>query len=194
MSNTNKGKWLLGLIFAVILLGIGYAIVTNIVLNINGTASTRQWATDADFKVKFVEVSDYDDSGYASVNAVAAAGLNVTKSTTGSAELNAIVNSGGNTATFSASDMVAGEVATFTYYIANLSNGLNANIRVPEITGSDVDNETYFTVGVTPVTAFTLGVGEVQAVVVTVACNSQLPLESVNSGTYTITFTAAAAA
>lgn len=117
----NK-KMFLGtsLLIAVLMLGIGYAAINNIVLNINGTSAAQ--ANQDNFKVKFS-----DDSIAVSDP------LKVVASKTDD-----------NNATISVSGLTAkGDTATATYTIKNVSPDLSASIAVPTIT---VSNEEYFKV------------------------------------------------
>jgi len=183
-KNQKKGKYLLGLLVGVVALGIGYATITNITLSITGNAKANGTAVDSDFVVRFVQTTDAESE----VTAVSAAAANPTsynvvtgEEITASTEITA-----DDEATFNVTGMVTGDEVTFTYYIANLSDGLKANVT-PTLTNNNTEN---FTVTMTPVEAFTLAEDAVQEVTVTVECISQNLLDT--KGTFTISFEAEA--
>lgn len=184
-KSQKKGKYLLGLLLGIVLLGVGYASITNVTLSILGSASATGSATDADFIVKFIETTDSEST----VNEVSTKAANPTSYNVvrgNNVEVTSNVKSE-NKATFSVDNMVVNDEVEITYYIANLSNGLSANIT-PEITNANSEN---FEVTVNPSSLFNLDENEVQTVTVTVKCIKQELLDA--EGTFNITFTAAAA-
>lgn len=185
-GNQKKGKYLLGLLVAVVALGIGYAAITNIPLFISGSATANGSATDSDFVVRFVKSTDTDNA----IAAVATAAANPASYTVVTGEdVTASASVTDDThATFNVDGMVTGDEVRFTYYIANLSNGLGANIT-PSITNNYSDN---FEVTVAPVngTAFTLATGEIKTITVTVRCVAQNLMET--SGSFTVSFNSVA--
>lgn len=183
-KNQKKGKYLLGVLIGVVLLGVGYAAITNVSLSILGTATATGSATDADFTVKFVQTSD---SG-SEITAVATAAANPASYAVVTGEnVEASASVTDEEATFNVDNMVTGDEVTFTYYIANLSNGLSANIT-PVVTNEYQEN---FEVTVSPAALFNLDENEVQTVTVTVKCIAQDLLDK--EGTFNIKFTAVAA-
>jgi len=185
-KNQKKGKYLLGLLVGVVALGIGYAAITNISLSITGSAAATGSATNADFDVRFVQTTDTGNEVTAVANAALApatynvvTGENITATASVTDDTHA---------TFNVDGMVVNDEVTFTYYIANLSDELGANIT-PTITNEYSDN---FTVTVNPTTgsAFHLNVGQIQTVTVTVKCTAQNLLDT--TGSFTISFDAAA--
>ena len=185
-KNQKKGNYLLGLLVGVVALGIGYAAITNVSLSITGSATATGSATDADFTVRFVQTTDTENE----VTAVATAATSpatYTVVTGENVEASASVTDETH-ATFNVEGMVEGDEVTFTYYIANLSNDLGADIT-PSITNEYSEN---FTVTVNPTTgsAFHLNDGQVQTVTVTVTCIAQNLLDT--TGSFEISFDAAA--
>ena len=179
----KKGKFLLGLLVGVVALGIGYAAISNVQLFINGTAKAVGSAQDSDFVVKFVETTDSESP----VEAVATASANPTSYSTEAAGVTATTSVIDAThATFSVDGMVTDDEVTFTYYIANLSNGLGAKIT-PDVSN---DNEDIFEVTVTPGELFNLASGNLRQVTVNVKCIAQNKLDS--EGSFEISFDAAA--
>ena len=183
-KNQKKGKYLLGLLVGVIALGVGYAAITNVTLNITGTATTTGIKDDADFTVRYVNGNDTENN----ISAVATAALNPAKYevVNGGTDVTASASIQNDlTANFSVENMESGNEVVFTYYIANLSNGVGADIT-PSISGESSN----FEVVVTPVSgaAFHLNENEVKEVTVRVTCVSQSPLEQ--SENFSITFVA----
>lgn len=182
----RKGTYILLLLIGIVALGVGYASITNISLSILGTATANGSAIDSDFVVRFVKSADSSsentDVATAAANPASydvITGENVTASASITDD---------STATFNVDGMVTGDEVTFTYYIANLSNGLSANVT-PTITNEYGEN---FEVTVSPNvgSAFNLDEGEVQQVTVTVECVSQKLLDT--TGSFTISFTSVA--
>lgn len=178
----KKGKYLLGLLVGVVSLGIGYAAITNVTLNINGSATAVGSQSDADFVVRFVKSTD-TTSEVSAVNAVANNAVTYTVVTGDEIEASASITND-TTATFNVENMIAGDEVKFTYYIANLSDGLGAEIT-PTITNEFSDN---FVVTVNPSSVFDLSENNVQEINVTVRCIAQNKVEK--SGTFNVSFTA----
>lgn len=115
----KKRRTYAGLIIlvALVVLGVGYAAMSNITLNIGGSASAV--VEDENFKVKFTG----------------------TPTTTGDSITASITDD--HNATINVSLSAKGDKATATYTILNDSEDLSASIAVPTITNS---NEEYFAV------------------------------------------------
>lgn len=128
------------LLLAVLMLGIGYAAMSNITLNIGGSASAI--VEDENFKVKFTGTPEVSSS-------------DVTATITD--DHNATLNVTGLSA--------KGDKVTATYTIENASEDLSASVAVPTITNS---NEDYFTVTTDMSTSQTLAAGGNTTVTVTV--------------------------
>lgn len=134
--NTYAG---LIILVALVVLGIGYAAMSNITLNINGSASAV--VEDENFKVKFTG----------------------TPSTTGETITATITDD--HNATINVSLKAKGDKATATYTILNDSADLSASIAAPAITNS---NEEYFAVTTDMADAVVVAAGGEKTVTVTV--------------------------
>lgn len=114
----NKKKfYVVGLLVFVLVLGIGYAAVSTVGLNIDGTASVKS----ENLKVSFNGVTEVSDEGKVVAN-----------STDNSLD-----------ATISVSDLTLNEIVTATYTIKNEETDVNANITKKTITN---DKEEFFEV------------------------------------------------
>ena len=114
----NKKKfYVVGLLVFVLVLGIGYAAVSTVGLNIDGTASVKS----ENLKVSFNGVTEVSD------------------------EEKVVANSTDNSldATISVSDLTLNEIVTATYTIKNEETDVNANITKKIITN---DKEEFFEV------------------------------------------------
>lgn len=115
----NKKSFLsLGLLLLVLVLGVGYAVVSNVTLEIGGTASVAE----SELKVSFNGETATDGDGTITAESV-------------DGELEADITVTGLTA--------VGDIATATYTIKNEEESLNASISEKEISN---DKETYFKV------------------------------------------------
>ena len=185
-NNQKKGKYLLGLLVGVVALGIGYAAISNVTLSIAGTATATGTKNDADFTVRFIKTDDTVNEVPAVAEIPAKDRVKYTV-VNGNKELAASATiKNDETAEFTVTNMEAGNEVVFTYYIANLSNGLGADIT-PSISTSENSN---FTVEVTPTIGetFHLNENEVQEVTVRVTCEEQSALEKTE--TFSISFKA----
>ena len=137
-----KNNFMLVILLGVLLLGIGYAAVSNIELSINGSAKASGNATDEDFIVRFVKSDDTSSD----LPDVASAAQNPTPyevSTGSSAEVTTDVTDD-TLATFSIAGMSSvGEYVDLTYYVANFSLALPAYISV-DVENSTNDASEYF--------------------------------------------------
>ncbi len=114
----NKKKfYVVGLLVFVLVLGIGYAAVSTVGLNIDGTASVKS----ENLNVSFNGVTEVSD------------------------EEKVVANSTDNSldATISVSDLTLNEIVTATYTIKNEETDVNANITKKTITN---DKEEFFEV------------------------------------------------
>ena len=159
MRKTNKIIIAIILI-SVMLLGIGYAAIQNITLNITGTATADP--SQANFTVKFSGTPTVSDS-----SKVEAA---ITDDT------NATINVEGLTA--------AGETVTATYTVQNTSEDLSANLTV--LTSNS--NEEYFTTN-SNLAKTSLTAGEATTLTVTVGL-IKTPITSTETSTIGIRLTA----
>lgn len=121
----KKKYGVIAILIAIVLLGVGYAVISDITLNVNGSQATAN-ADPANFVVKFDEESTFAYSG------------NPTGSTV---ELTRIDDTN---ASFTIADLTKkGDKVTITYPIVNESETLKASLAAPTITN---DNPEYFTV------------------------------------------------
>ena len=138
MSKTNK--IIIGVILAaVLLLGVGYAAIQNISLNITGTAKAD--VSQSSFVVGFAKTTQVSDPS------------KVTASVTNGT--NAVLNVAGLTA--------KGDSVTATYTLQNTSPDLSANLSIQ----STNSNEEYFTVE-TEIEKKSLESGEATTLTVTI--------------------------
>lgn len=147
MKKTN-GKIFLGLMVAVVALGIGYAAISGVNLIINGSATAKSSATQEDFKVAF---DNFTSSSKISYND----GANTTNDGTLSDENKTltltkddITASATVTSTTEATVSVTGltttdETVTLPVIVKNSSDDLYANLANVNITNS---NEDYFNI------------------------------------------------
>lgn len=129
------------LLVAVLMLGIGYAAITNITLNITGSA--KAVVSDENFKVRFTGTPTVSDEDV------------VTATITDDV-----------TATINVESLVAkGDKVTATYTIENASDDLSASIAVPTVENS---NDEYFSVTTDMTDAVTVASKGTTTVTVTV--------------------------
>ncbi len=125
----NKRSLLLIVLLAIVFLGVGYAVISNITLAVQGNATIA--VDDSNFSVKFDEASSftYDKTG---------------------APTNTIVKlnrSSDTLVSFSISNLSqAGDVVLITYPIKNVSETLDAELETPVV---NFTNSEYFTVTAT---------------------------------------------
>lgn len=136
----KKRKTFVGvaLLVAVLMLGIGYAAISNIDLKITGSASATP--SDSNFKVKFTGTPETDATN------VSSASTNATVTASVTDDLNATIDVSGLTTT--------GDYVTATYTILNDSPELAATLAVGEITkavktSAATDSTDYFNVTAT---------------------------------------------
>lgn len=132
MKKRGHGNLFIGLLVAVIALGVGYAAITAIPLIINGSATAKASATDADFVVHFDDFTS--GTNYLSYTE--------TTSTTGSLT-QSVVSAREVSGTFTGSDKavsttVAADQMSADVTVSNLENvGDTFTIKIPVINESD---------------------------------------------------------
>ena len=151
MKKTTKILMLL-LIVSLLLLGIGYAAIQNITLNISGTATADP--SQSNFKVKFSGTPEVSDSVYVTIGMTN--------------ETNATMNVSGLTQ--------KGQTASATFEIENASSDLSADVSV--ITTNS--NTEYFTLS-SKLTKTSLEAGEKTTVKVTTELKKTPISDSVSS-------------
>ncbi len=132
----KKKTGIIAILVAILLLGVGYAAISNITLNVNNSSATVS-PDQQNFVVKYDVVGNFSYSGNPS-------GSSVTLSRTSD-----------TAATFTVTGLTKqGDSVTITYPIINASPTLDASLAVPTVTN---DNTTYFSVTpVAPASATTL--------------------------------------
>lgn len=114
----NKKSLLsLGLLALVLVLGVGYAVVSSVTLDISGTAKIK----DSNLAVSFNGVTSVSDD----------------------AKVTATATDGALSATIAVKDLVLNETVTATYTIKNTENDVNAEVIKASI---ENDKSNYFTV------------------------------------------------
>lgn len=188
----GNGRIFLGLLVAVIVLGVGYAAISGVNLIINGSATAKSSATQEEFDVTF--------SSYTNQKITYADGVNasVTGGTLSNSDKTITYTTGNLTATGSvtsdtqASISVTGltttdEVVTVPVVIKNSSNDLNAEITNVSVTNNDID---YFDISYTFADDKTLlAKGEETTILVQVKAIA-IPKVSDKEGSFIITFDA----
>ena len=193
-KSKKEGRLFLGILVAVVALGVGYASITGVNLIINGsaTATARQ---QEDFKVHF---ADLTSSGNYITYTEAAAVESFTQTfdtakhvtaTTGESNKTASITVGndGVSADVVVSNLTTvGDTVTFTIPVINESDGIKANI-IAAVTNNKGE---YFNVTATPTTETLLsGNGATTNVTVTVSVVKVPKVDDVE-GTFTVTLTA----
>lgn len=124
----KKRYGVIAILVAIVVLGVGYAAISNITLNVNGSQATVEVDPD-NFVVKFDEESTFSYSGNPT-------GSDVT-----------LTRANDTTATFTIEGLSKkGDSVTITYPIVNESETLKASLAAPTITN---DNSEYFSVTTT---------------------------------------------
>ena len=194
MKRKKNSKILLGLLLAVIGLGIGYAAVTGVNLFINGSATAKASGQQEDFNVHFDNLTS--TGNYITYTEEAATDSLVQsyvdeKHVTGASESTdkaASITVANNqlSATVSVSNMTAvGDTVTLTIPVINESDGINANLSTTIENGA----EEYFDVTAEPAVNKLNGNGATTTVTVTVSVKKVPAVNDVN-GTFTVTLTA----
>lgn len=160
----NKKRTILGgaILVAVLMLGIGYAAIDAITLNISGSAKAD--ASDANFIVQFDSDTTVATSGDGTITA------SITDAK------NAVLNVSGLSA--------KGQSATATYTIENESPDLSANLTVDAESITETDNAGYFSIKTTIAEATLASKGKTTATV-TVTLN-KTPVDAQKTGTINV--------
>lgn len=142
------------LLVLVLILGVGYAVVSSVELTISGTATVK----DANLKVSFNGTTDVSDS----------------------TKVTATATNGSLSANISVTDLTLGESVTATYTIQNEETDVNAQIQKKSITtnGKDAYFEVTTDVDSSPKTIAAKGGTTTVTVTVTL---KQTPVESADS-------------
>ena len=124
MRRRKNSKMMLGLLIAIIGLGIGYAAITGVNLLVNGSASLK---ANGDFKVRFVR-PDSNETAIADAqeNAITISGHNADGTSMDVTNMEASIVDDTH-ATFAAGALdEVGEYVEFTYTVVNESEGIDA--------------------------------------------------------------------
>jgi len=141
MNKKKKSKLLLGLLIAVVALGVGYAAITGVNLLINGTSSVK--SGDGDFVVRFVKnIASETAIDNPVENAIKISGKNADDSAMDVSGMSATVVDDTH-ATFSAGELdEVGEYVEFTYTVVNESDDIDAMLSFD--VADENDAEQYF--------------------------------------------------
>ena len=195
MKRKNKeGKLFLGIIVAVLVLGIGYAAITGVNLVINGSATAKSSGQQEDFNVHFdnlvstgnyITYAETAEEDSLTQSFVDSKNVTAASSETDKAASIAVDNDGMN-ATVTVSNMTTvGDTVTLTLPVINESDGIKANLSA-SVTN---DSEEYFSVTAEPAIDTLNGNGATTTVTVTVTV-IDVPKVNDVEGTFTVTLTA----
>ena len=142
MKRKKNSKIMLGLLIAIIGLGIGYAAISGVNLLINGSASLK---ANGDFKVRFVRPDSNETAiSDAQENAITISGHNTDGTLMDVTNMDASITDDTH-ATFAAGALdEVGEYVEFTYTVVNESEGIDAMLSF-DIADTN-DGENYFEV------------------------------------------------
>jgi len=191
----RNSKIMLGLLIAVLTLGIGYAAISGVTLLINGSATATASGTDADFNVHFDDF--VQGTNYIAYTETAGTGDSLTQTfdtvkhisaasgeTTKQADIT-VANDQKN-ATVSVSNMTnVGDTVNLTIPVINESDGIKADLSASVVN----NNEEYFNVTAAPGTETLNGNNAKSSVTVTVSV-IKVPKVEDKTGTFTVTLTA----
>ena len=185
MKRRKNSKIILGLLIAVVALGVGYAAITGINLLVNGTATLK--SSDGNFGVRFVRNNANETAIENPVeNAIKIVGHNVDDTLMDVNEMNASVEDDTH-ATFSVGELdEVGEYVEFTYTVVNESDGIDAMLSFDIADENDALD--YFEVSKT-VDKSVISEGETAQVTVRVKLINRPLIEDFN-GSFTVTLTA----
>ena len=181
----KEGKLLLGVLIAVVALGIGYATISGVNLLINGTSSIK--AAGGDFKVRFVKNIASETAIENPVdNAILMSGKNADETDMAASNLSASITDD-TTATFTVNEMHnVGDYATFTYTVVNESDGIDAMLSFDVADSNDAQD--YFKI-TKNVNKAIIGENETSTVTVRVELTAAPKLNDVEA-TFSVTLTA----
>ena len=194
MRRRKNSKIMLGLLVAIVALGVGYALVSGVNLIINGSARAVASSTQADFKVHFDELTS--NGNYITYTETAEEDsfvqsfvdeYNVTAASGETDKAAGIVidSTTATEATISVSNLTTiGDTVTFTIPVINESEGIKADLSATVTNAS----EEYFNVVATPAVE-TLNDGATTTLTVTVSV-VKVPKVNDVTGTFTVTLTA----
>ena len=185
MRRRKNSKLLIGLLIAIITLGVGYAAITGVNLLVNGSATLK--SSDANFNVRFVKpLASEEAITNPEQDAITISGKNADDSAMDVSSLTATIVDDTH-ATFDAGELnEVGEYVEFTYKVVNESDGVDAMLSFDI---ADVNDATdYFELTKT-VNKSIIEVGEVAEVRVKVKLINR-PVVSDFNATFTVTLNA----
>ena len=193
-KNKKEGKLFLGILLAVVVLGVGYAAISGVNLIINGSAKAVASAQQEDFIVHFDNLSDEGEyitySETAAVDSFNQTFVNSKNVTAASSETNksasVSISNDQLSATVDVLNMTkVGDTVTFMMPVINESDGIKADLSVD----IENNNEEYFNVTAVPATETLNGNGATTTLQVTVNV-VKVPTEDDVTGTFTVTLAA----
>jgi len=194
-KDKKEGRLFLGILVAVVALGVGYAAISGVNLLINGSATAKASGQQEDFKVHFDDLTSQgiymtytEEAGEDSFTPSFDTAKHVT-ATTGESNKTASITVANDqmSADVAVSNLTTvGDTVTFTIPVINESDGVKANITAA-VTNN---NEEYFNVTATPTTATLLNDGGATTNVTVTVSVVKVPKVNDVNGTFTVTLTA----
>lgn len=160
----QKSMLVIGIALLVLVLGVGYAVVSSVGLTISGTANVKETALKVSFN-----------------------GITTTSDTTGSNKVTATADDGSLSAKISVNDLELNDTVTATYTIKNEETDVDASISQASISN---DKSDYFQVTTDLGTAKTIGAGQTDTVTVTVKLIKTPVLEDDSTANIKVNLTA----
>jgi len=190
----KEGNLFLGIIVAVLVLGVGYAAITGVNLVINGSATAKSSGKQEDFNVHFdnlvstgnyityAETAEEDSLAQSFVDS-----KNVTAASSETDKAASIVVSNDSlSATVTVSNLTSvGDTVTLTLPVINESDGIKANLTASVVN----NNQEYFNVTAESATDTLNGNGAATTITVTVTV-IDVPKVNDVTGTFTVTLNA----
>ena len=193
-KNKKEGRLFLGILIAVVTLGVGYAAITGVNLIINGSATATASGQQEDFKVHF---DDLTSSGNYMTYTEEAGEDSFTPSFDTEKHVTATTGASNKTASITvANDQMRADIAvsnlttigdtvTFTIPVITESDGINATLAATV----ENENEEYFNVTAVPAVETLNSNGATTNITVTVSVVKVPKVNDVN-GTFTVTLRA----
>ena len=191
----KNGKIFLGIIFAMLILGVGYASMTAIPLIINGSATATATADQNDFNVHFdnfvdgqsyITYSETTSTGDSLIESFVSASQVTAASSETEKAASATINANQNAATVTVSNLTnIGDTVTLKIPVINESDDIKADLS----TSITNNNQEYFTVTSTTGVE-TLNANNATSYVNVVVTVNKVPKVDDVTGTFTVTLTA----
>ena len=191
----KNGKIFLGIIFAMLILGVGYASMTAIPLIINGSATATATADQNDFNVHFdnfvdgqsyITYSETTSTGDSLIESFVSASQVTAASSETEKAASATINANQNAATVTVSNLTnIGDTVTLKIPVINESDDIKADLS----TSITNNNQEYFTLTSTTGVE-TLNANTATSYVNVVVTVNKVPKVDDVTGTFTVTLTA----